>query len=682
VQRDGGDRLEENTANPPMYIDMAATGVVSTIENKCKRCYSCIRNCPVKAIGVKKGQAWVMSDRCVACGNCVRVCSQGAKRIQDGVAVTRALLGWPEPVCLVLAPSFPAAFPDVDPGKVVAAAKKAGFSEVLEVAFGAELVSRAYTEALENHQEGPLISTPCPSLVKYIEKYHPHLIPSLAPVVSPMIAIARAIKQKYKPGARVVFAGPCVSKKLEREDPGVVGDIDSVLTFAELEQIFKEAGVVPAELEPAEFDGPGSYLGRIYPVSGGLLRTAGLQCDIMNDELIIAEGRDRVLDVLDSIEKGTTHARFFDLLFCEGCINGPIMPTKLNTMERKERVVEFARKSEARASETEFQKLIDDYSHIDLSRKFTDEHVDMKMPTEDEIREILHEIKKEKPEDELDCGACGYRSCRDKAIAVYQGIAENEMCLPFIIDRLIEYNEKFKEAQQKMFRVEKLASVGRLAAGIAHEINNPLSGILLFANILDRNLKNEDQKAKLKSIIDETIRCREIVKGVLDFSRQTNPKFEPVDIVALLDRVFDLVEKQDLFQSIDIQKLYKSRKTPPIQGDRNQLQQVMLNVIINAVQAISGPGAITVDIAESGGFIDISVKDTGCGISEEDLNRIFDPFFTTKEQRKGTGLGLSLSHGIIEKHHGAIHVTSKVDEGSTFIVHLPAIKDEPAPVAY
>jgi len=654
-------------------MDDTRTGVVSTIEKKCKQCYACIRNCPAKAIAVRQGQAWVMQERCVACGNCVRICAQRAKRIQDGVAPTHRLLSGPDPVCLVLAPSFPAAFADIEPLKLVAAAKKIGFAKVLEVAFGAELVSIAYKRILDERKNTttPIIATPCPTLVKYIQKYHPDLIPFLAPVVSPMIAVARMIKRRYLPGAKVVFAGPCVSKKLEREDPEVDGEIDSVLTFEELQQMFDEAGIKPEELESMPFDGPAAYLGRIFPVSSGLLRTAGLQSDVLNDDFVVSEGRDRVMDVIDSIEKESTRAKFFDLLFCEGCINGPIMPTEMNVTERKERIAAYVRDNSRLAEDPDFKRTLEEYSDIDMSRDFKDERVEVRVPTEEDIQAILHEIKKDKPEDELNCGACGYKSCREKAIAVFQGIAENEMCLPFIIDRLTEYNEKFKEAQQKIFRVEKLASVGRLAAGIAHEINNPLSGILLFANILDRSIQDVEQKSKLKSIIDETIRCREIVKGVLDFSRQTSPKFEPLNIIVLLDRVFDLLEKQDLFKDIVVEKPYAGKTLPLIEGDKMQLQQVFLNIIINAVQAITGHGTITVDASESEGHIDISVKDTGCGISEEDIDRIFDPFFTTKEKTKGTGLGLSLSHGIIDKHNGTMHMESKLGEGSKLTIRLP-----------
>ncbi len=654
-------------------MDGTRTGVVSTIEKKCKQCYACIRNCPAKAIAVRQGQAWVMQERCVACGNCVRICAQRAKQIQDGVAPTRKLLAGPAPVCLVLAPSFPAAFADIEPEKLVSAAKKIGFAKVLEVAFGAELVSVAYKRILDERKNAaaPIIATPCPTLVKYIQKYHPGLIPFLAPVVSPMIAVARMIKRKYLPGAKVVFAGPCVSKKLEREDPEVDGEIDSVLTFEELQQMFDEAGIKSQELDGVPFDGPASYLGRIFPVSSGLLRTAGMQCDVLNDDFVVSEGRDRVMDVIDSIEKESTRAKFFDLLFCEGCINGPIMPTDMNVTERKERIAAYVRDNSRLAEDPNFRKTIEEYSDIDMSRHFEDERVEVRVPTEEDIQAILHEIKKDKPEDELNCGACGYRSCREKAIAVFQGIAENEMCLPFIIDRLTEYNEKFKEAQQKIFRVEKLASVGRLAAGIAHEINNPLSGILLFANILDRSVQDIEQKSKLKSIIDETIRCREIVKGVLDFSRQTSPKFEPLNMVELLNRVFDLLEKQDLFKNIDLEKPYAAKTLPPIEGDKMQLQQVFLNIIINAVQAISGHGTITVDASESESHVDISVEDTGCGISEEDIDRVFDPFFTTKEKTKGTGLGLSLSHGIIDKHNGTMHMESKLGKGSKLTIRLP-----------
>lgn len=646
-------------------------GVVSTIENKCKRCYSCIRNCPSRAIRVRQGQAWVMEERCVACGNCVRVCAQGAKRVEDGIAPTRALLKEAAPVCLVMAPSFPVAFAEMDPGCVVAAARRLGFAEVIEVAFGAELVSRAYRRLLESRPQGPLIATACPSLVRYIEKYYPRLVPYLAPIVSPMIAVSRAIKQVYRPGARVVFAGPCVAKKQECADPAVAGDTDAVLTFPELRQMFEDAGILPGELAPEEFDGPAPMVGRIFPVSGGLLRTAALECDLLCDDIVATEGRARIIDLLDSLEAGHVRARFFDLLFCVGCINGPVMPREMSVVEGKERIAEFANRRARVVSEAELEETLKAYDGLDLSRTFSDEHVALPMPSEEEIRVLLRLVNKEKPEDELNCGACGYRSCREKAIAVHQGLAENEMCLPFIIDRLTEYNEKIKETQKLLFRAEKLASVGRLAAGIAHEINNPLGGILLFADILTRSGVDDEQKQKLKTIIDETIRCREIVKGVLDFSRQTEPRFGRVSVPDLLDRVFGLVEKQALFQNIEVRKRYASRQIPLVPGDTVQLQQVFLNIIVNAAQAIIERGTITVEAFVENGFVNVSIADTGRGIPEEDLEKIFDPFFTTKGPKKGTGLGLSTSHGIIENHKGVILVESKVGVGSTFTIRLP-----------
>ncbi|HOO56109.1 MAG TPA: [Fe-Fe] hydrogenase large subunit C-terminal domain-containing protein [bacterium] len=652
--------------------------VVTTVKNKCKRCYSCVRNCPAKAIRVEQGQAAVMEERCIACGNCYRVCAQNAKKIRDGARPAKELLNSDRPVVLILAPSFPAAFPGYEPGQIIAASKKLGFDSVMEVAFGAELVALEYRRYLEKTEGKTVISTPCPAVVKYVEKFHPALVPYLAPVVSPMVALARAIKTVLLPGAGVVFAGPCIAKKLEKDDPVAEGFVDAVLTFEELAGMFEGEGINPGDEEPVEFDGPAPRLGRLFPLSGGLIRTAMLKYDILEDEILVADGAQEVRDVLESIEKNKIGAKFFDLLLCEGgCINGPVINCDLTLAERKEKVSSFTRRELGEKKDGVVAAAEPDCSGVDLSCRFHDEHMELPYPSEEEIREILKKINKVRPEDELDCGACGYSSCREKAIAVYQGLAENEMCLPYIIDRLMELNEQIKrDADRQVIRAEKLASVGRLASGIAHEINNPLSGILLYASMLEKASIDDAQRDKLKTIIDETIRCRGIVKGVLDFSRQTEPHFGPVLVTDILERVFNLVEKQTLFSGIDIHKNYLEASIPFVLGDPPQIQQVFLNIIMNAAQSIDGPGSVSVYVQEEDGFLDVVVEDTGCGISHDDMDRIFEPFFTTKGEQKGTGLGLSTSHGIIENHGGKIMVESELGKGSKFIIRLPVMKNE------
>ncbi|MGE5253749.1 MAG: [Fe-Fe] hydrogenase large subunit C-terminal domain-containing protein, partial [Planctomycetaceae bacterium] len=195
--------------------------VVSTIKEKCRRCYTCVRKCPAKAIKVEDGQAKVVAERCIACGSCIKVCRQEAKAIRDSIAPVKDLF-WNSPeIIACLAPSFPAAFPQAKPGQVISAVRSLGFTEVMEVAFGADLVAKAHSRLARQDPDKLYISSPCPALVLYIRKYFPSLVGNLSPIVSPMVAMGRVIKRSLRPGAKVVFVGPCIAKKEEIDDPEV-----------------------------------------------------------------------------------------------------------------------------------------------------------------------------------------------------------------------------------------------------------------------------------------------------------------------------------------------------------------------------------------------------------------------------------------------------------------------------
>jgi two-component system NtrC family sensor kinase len=237
-----------------------------------------------------------------------------------------------------------------------------------------------------------------------------------------------------------------------------------------------------------------------------------------------------------------------------------------------------------------------------------------------------------------------------------------------------ERDDRLKaSAQQKIQESERLASIGRLAAGIAHEINNPLGAVLVYSNLLleESKLKGPEEES-LRKIVRETIRCKEIVKGLLDFARKTKPKKEPAYISSILDSVISLVEKQSLFQNISITRKFNGCM-PMVMVDKSQIQQVFLNIILNAAEAMQGKGNLTVSIKllKRGKFIEIIFADTGCGIPRDDMQKLFEPFFTTKEQSSGIGLGLAISYGIIKNHGGNIEVNSRVGKGTEFYIRLP-----------
>ena len=654
------------------------TGVVTTIGEKCRRCYQCVRNCPAKAIKVQDGQAKVLTERCIGCGNCIRVCSQGAKRVESAaLPTTREMIAAGEHVVACLAPSFPAALRAIRPRQVVTAARRLGFSEVMEVAVGAELVGRAYRKLIEDSDsQGPIITSPCPALVSYVEKYLPELIRSLAPIVSPMIALGRLVKGRLRPDAKVVFIGPCVAKKAEARDPSVVGAVDAVLTFKEFTDWLEEAGVDVAALPDGEFDGPTPEVGRIFPVSGGLLRTAALSSDILDNEIVVTEGVDRTTELLHSLGKNGSEARFYDLLFCEGCIKGPFSAERGDAVALKQVVANYTRAERGRHPAAPLES----YDDLDLSRGFSDAHIPEPQPTEEEIRAILRQTSKLTPQDELNCGACGYASCRDKAIAVYNGLAEAEMCLPYLIEKLEETvaelntsRRELLETEEQLIQSEKLASMGQLAAGVAHEINNPLGTVLIYTHMLLKELPQGDPRLDdLQMITREAERCRKIVTGLLDFSRQSKPRDQLTDVNALLSDSIALVAKQESFAAVRV-RAGLDPDLPATLLDADQMKQAFINILQNAGEAMPDSGELTVStgLSDDGRNIIARFADTGCGIPEESLERIFHPFFTTKQIGKGTGLGLAIVYGIVKMHRGGISVDSKVGAGSTFTITLP-----------
>ncbi|MBM4033597.1 MAG: histidine kinase [Planctomycetes bacterium] len=571
-------------------------GIVSTIREKCKRCYTCVRECPAKAIKVEAGQAMVIEERCIACGNCVKVCAQKAKLIEDSIAAVRAMLSNGDRVFACLAPSFPAAFHTTRPGRIVAAIRKLGFAEVWEVAFGAELISHAYARLFREAQRTGrrVIASPCPAVVAFVEKYMPALHDALAPIVSPMVAAARAIRQRHGRAVRIVFIGPCVAKKNEVRDPRVAGEVDAVLSFRELADMIRDAGLELDKLPESGFDSPRCHVGRSFPISGGLLKTAGLSTDILENSVVTTEGKDRVLDALDAVAEGRSQARFFDVLFCEGCIAGPKIMNDLSVFARKEIIADYVNEQSRFTTQKDLANALAEFVALDLTRGFTPQDLKLRQPTEGEIAQALRSLRKFSPDDQLNCGACGYRSCREKAIAVCQGLAEPEMCLPYLVEELEETckqlqtsHVELKSAQQRLLETERLASMGQLSAGVAHEINNPLGTVLLYSHMLLKQLRDGDpRRADLQMIVSEATRCKTIVRGLLDFARQSRVSKASTDLAALVDDVFTIVAPKA--QAAGVALVHQvPAGLPRMMLDAAQIKQMLVNLVHNGIDAIS-----------------------------------------------------------------------------------------------
>jgi len=633
--------------------------IVYTVRERCTGCYACIRNCPAKAIRIREGLAEIVKNRCIDCANCVNVCVTKAKQMESDMELVWQMLSQHSDVIAILSASFPAVLIGCRSGQLVAAIQKLGFSVVMEDAFGAELVGLEYTRFLNRNKDRPIISSNCPAVVSYIEKYHPSLLNNLAPIVSPMIAMGRAIKRHRNPQAKVVFIGPCVAKKMESTDKDVAGAVDAVITFAELKEMFTAKGIIPADEEEEQFSGPKPNLGRLFAISGGLLKVIGLSDDIMLNDVMSVHGRDYVVRILGEFAEGQIMARFANLYFCHGCIAGPFIDNELSGFRRKELVAGYTRDN---ADTAQTERDIREYADIDLSRQFSAQPVSLPLPNEEDVHKALANLGG------TDCGACGYNSCRELAISICQGMAETDMCWPHVLREL-------KTTQNGLIQTEKLTSLGQLAASIAHEVNNPLSGVLVYTQLLAKKIAGDKFSKEtalnyLSKMESELTRSTRLIRSLLDFARQSPPSLRLVSINDVIDKALELATHSAELQNIDVIKEF-SPYLPNIMADFDQLQQVCTNLIINAVQAMPEGGRLTLRTSANDNWPKVEVQDTGHGISQENMHKLFTPFFTTKSKGKGVGLGLAVAHGIIQHHQGRIEVQSKEGEGTTFTIYLP-----------
>ena len=656
------------------------TSYITTVKERCRMCYTCVRECPAKAIRVVTGQAEIVGERCIACGNCVRVCSQDAKQVRSAIADLHALLTSGRRVAACLAPSFPAAFPDIDHEQIVGMLRALGFDLVLEVSFGADLVAREYRRLLGTTNGQRFIGTTCPAVTSYVEKYYPELVGSLAPIVSPMVATARVARMIHGDRLAMVFIGPCIAKKAEAASRAVAGEIDVVLTFEELQELFETQYLSPDQVVPSAFDPPYGGAGGVFPIGRGLLQAANIEEDLMSGEVVATQGRSHVLDAIREFAAGDLGAKLLEALCCEGCITGAGIRNTLPLFSRRRLVRRYVCERMESLDQWHWQENLRRAETLDLSRAFEANDQRIPAPAADRLREVMARMGKESPRDELNCGACGYDTCQEHAVAICKGLAENTMCLPHTIVQLRlavgeveESNRQLAEAQDALMQSEKLASMGQLAAGIAHEVNNPLGVVLMYSHLLlDACPSDSSLREDLTMITEQADRCKKIVAGLLHFARQNKVVRYPADMRELVDRALRAIRVPD-----NIEVCVEHQLADPIaEVDRDQIVQVLTNLAANAAAAMEAGGRLTVQTSDSAERVVLRVTDTGVGIPEENMKKIFDPFFTTKPMGKGTGLGLAVTYGIVKMHCGDIRVQSQANPaagptGTTFTVVLP-----------
>ncbi len=400
--------------------------VIGLKRANCKNCYKCLRVCPVKSITFKEDRAEIMPQECILCGHCLEACPQNAKTVQSDLEKVLKYIASDAKVVVSLAPSFIGSFSFKTPAQMVTALKRLGFDAVAETAEGASMVTDEYYRILTETDQQMAITTCCPTVNNLIEKYYPELIPNMLPSITPMIAHGRLLKKRLGAATKVIFIGPCIAKIEEANDVMHSNDIDAVLTFDEVANWLEKEGIRPEELEESPFEGAEPGINRMYPITDGIIASLEQRGGLKGRKVMSIDGIDRCIDLFKAMKNGELEPCVIEANACKGgCIYGPAVHG--NRTKRFQAAFDIREYTEKNGRE--FPKID---AGVEMHKAFIDKTKTDDIPDEATIRSILASIGKDTPEKEQNCGFCGYPSCRDKAIAVYQKKAKLSMCLPYM----------------------------------------------------------------------------------------------------------------------------------------------------------------------------------------------------------------------------------------------------------
>jgi iron only hydrogenase large subunit-like protein len=509
--------MRMSKTKPVLYIN----------DSKCRNSYSCVRVCPVNAIEVKtqKPHPTIIPERCIGCGLCYISCSPRAIEFRDSKEEVRALLSSDRKKVAMIEPSIASEFDDItDYRKFVAMIRTLGFDYVHEVSFGVDLIASKYADLFSTSEGKYYITANCPSIVKLIEKFHPELVPNLAPLVSPMIATAMVVRKLYGPGSAIIQIGPCIDAKDEvmLYESGKL--IDGVLTFIELRQLFDESGIQEKLVKMSEFDPPFGYWGALYPVPAGIIQAGGIKRDMVSSKVITASGKEDILEAINDYDKfiDTIH-HHFNLFFCHGCLLGPGMEQQRERFRRRALVSRYTEKRIGTLDKELWQKNMDKWLKLDFSRGFAPDDQRIPEPPPEAINEVLKIVGKQDPDDELDCGACGYMSCRDFASTVAKGLAIPEMCHTFNLRNKQEYIETLRQTNRKLAETKKALKESEeialkekeIAQSASDMLNNMLEKLPIGVVIVDNNLKILHSNLSFINTIGEDAKAiSEVIPGL------------------------------------------------------------------------------------------------------------------------------------------------------------------------
>lgn len=427
-------------------------------QNKCTQCFACIRACPVKAIQVNdKNSVFVEHDRCIACGNCYVNCSIGAISYTQSIKPVEKLLNSDNEVVCIVDPAIAAEFPDItDYRNFVGMIRAVGFKKVCEISFGADLVAKEYGELIKNFKGKYYISSACPPVVEYIEKFQPGIIDSLIPTCSPLIATAKAAKKKYGENIKLVAISPCIAQKKEiTRYPGI---IDEVISFVELRQMFAARNINENSVEFSEFDPPHGKKGSLYPLSQGILEAAGINTKSFEHKIISRDGSYEFRQNIDDFADIPSVKHHLNIFFCKGCSMGPCTSSNQSFLQAYSLVVNFAEKRIGKVSDKKHKQEMEYFSNMQLMPVISPNDRRLPNPPEEKVKQVLKLLGHETYENHS-CQSCGYKSCREFAVDVAKNLMKPEMCVTYTLRNRQDYIKQLTETNRILADTKKALEV-------------------------------------------------------------------------------------------------------------------------------------------------------------------------------------------------------------------------------
>lgn len=526
--------------------------IIKIDHTRCTKSYACIRSCPVKAIIArsKDGLPVVKHERCIGCGSCLSVCASKAISYFSELEETKNILQADHKTAAIVDPTISGEFPDItDYRKFVEMIRRLGFDYVNEVAFGVDIIAKKYKELLENFKGKHYLLANCPSLVSYVEKFTPELCENMAPLVNPMTATAKIVREVYGHDLKVVFIGPCLSAKHDAQLFDDTGKVDTVLTFSELRQLFKEFDIKESKVEYSDFDPPIGYLGSFYPISNGILYAANIDESLLKGKVITVEGKNHMMDAVDEFNSHPENLKkHFNIFYHSGCLTGPGTTNRSKQFLRRSLVSDYVEKRLKSFDRKQWEKDMEQFGNLDYSRKFINDDQRLPEPDADSLEEVMKSLGK-RIEETAACNACGFRSCRDFAKSISQGLSKPEMCLNYSLTTKQEYiktlrnnNEKLKKQQENLLENEKTLREEHQKVKLRSDTTSALlKNLPSAAVIVDDKLKViESNESFIKVLGEDAEMINEIIPGLVGADLKT---LLPFNIYNLFNYVLEKNEK-------------------------------------------------------------------------------------------------------------------------------------------